>query len=120
MALKKLIYFTATDVPTAAEKEDIAKLNAAAIAPYEIAVRSSQRPLKSGGPLEFTNCVSGTMPTEYAEGYEFVDPDNIPVGGITDTQVILNDGEELAVEGGGTVSVAISNGVATYTYTPAA
>lgn len=117
-ALKKVVYFTLSDVPTAGEIADIAKLNAATAAPYEVAVRSSVRPMSSGGDNEACDYVAGTIPeVEFYEEKDVIDPDDIPNQNLSATQVIVNDGDELAAVGGGTIAVAVAAGVATYTYT---
>lgn len=120
-ALKKVIYFTAGDVPTTGEKADIAKLNAAAVAPYDVAVRSGIRSLGTAGNYESADYVAGTVPASAPwNAIDVLDPDAIPNQNVSDTQVILNDGDTLDEAGGGTIAVAIVGGVATYTYTAGA
>lgn len=117
-AKKKVLYFTAGDVPTTDEKADIAKLNAEAVASYEVGVRSAIRGLGTTGNFEATDYVSGTVPNVAPwNAKPVIDPDDIPNQSVSDTQVVLNDGDELDAVGGGTIAVAIVDGVATYTYT---
>lgn len=113
MALKKLIYFTAGDVPTVDEKADIAQLNAVAVAPYEIAVRSSVRPMSSGGPYENCNYVSGTIPdVALYEGKPVVDPDAIPNQFLVPTQAIVSNGQTI-VSGDTSYILTVVNNVVT-------
>jgi len=103
-ALKKVIYFTAGDVPTTDEKADIAKLNAAAVAPYDVAVRSAIRPMSSGGPLEACDYASGTVPTAY-NAKPVIDPDAISNQNLSSTQAIVTNAQKITgVTGSGTVA----------------
>lgn len=108
-ALKKVIYFTAGDVPTTDEKADIAKLNAAAVAPYDVAVRSAIRPMSSGGPLEACDYASGTIPTAY-NAKPVIDPDAIPNQNLSSTQAIVTNGQTITgVTGSGTTATITVN-----------
>lgn len=121
MATQRIIYFTAGITATAGELADIAALNAAAEAPYEVIVANGAANAKYGetNRLIPTDYVAGTIPTIY-NAVPTIDPDNLPVSGLKDTQAIVTDGEVLDEEGGGTITVAVADGVATYTYTPGA
>lgn len=125
MALK-IIYFIAGHVPTAGEAADIAKLEAGMVvgAPYSLSIRSNLA-ISEYGDERFETCdfVAGTLPSDSAANtfygaIDTIDPDAVP-GVITDsaTQVIVTDGDTLDDAGGGTIAVAVADGVATYTYT---
>lgn len=63
--------------------------------------------------------MAGTIPDAYSdtEDYPVIDPDDIPVPGVDyATQAIISNGDVLDTADGGTVTVAIVDGVATYTY----
>lgn len=113
MALKKLIYFTAGDVPTTDEKADIAKLNAVTVAPYEVAVRSSVRPMSSGGSNEACDYVSGTIPDiAFYEGKTLVDANAIPNQFLVPSQAIVSNGQNVTV-GEITYQLTVVNNVLT-------
>jgi len=124
--MTKVIYFIAGNAPTVEEAADIAKLEAATIAPYELAIRSNVAiPQYGEGRYETADFVAGTLPgaaesdvNDFYAAIDAIDPDVIP-GAIVDgqTQVIISDGAELDAVGGGTIAVAIEDGVATFTYT---
>lgn len=121
--MAKIIYFIAGNVPTVGEAADIAKLEAATAQPYELAIRSNkQLPAYGEGRFEDCDFVAGTLPADedandFYAAIDEIDPDAIPATGVRDDQVVLTDGDELDAVGGGTIAVAIADGVATYTYT---
>lgn len=104
-AKNKVIYFTAGDVATTAEKADIQKLNELAVSPYDVGVRSAVRPMSSGGPLEAADYVAGTIPTAY-EDVPVIDPDNPPEIVLPPTKLIVTNGD--------TAQVTTLDGTATY------
>lgn len=110
----KVLYFTAGQAATTDEQAEIDALNAAA-RPYDIQLRSAAASSLYGEKLEDCDFVAGTIPTAYEE-VATIDPDNIPAIVLTDEQVVVNDGDVLDTEDGGTVTVAVVDGVATYTY----
>lgn len=110
-AKKKVIYFTAGDVPTTDEKAAIAKLNAEGVAPYEVAVRSAIRPMSSGGPLEACDYASGTIPTAY-NAKPVINPDAIPNQSLLPTQAIVSNGQQIT-SGGVTYAITVVNNVVT-------
>lgn len=89
--MSKIIFFLAGPVPTSGELADIAKLNAAAAAPYEVAVRNGAADSigddYGAGILEDCDFAAGTVPTAY-NAIPTVDPDaipaNLPVGSVVD------------------------------------
>jgi hypothetical protein len=103
MATKKVIFFTAGTTATAGEIADIAKLNAAAEAQYEVIVANGAANAKYGEtdriiPSDF---VAGTIPTEYA-AIDEIDPDAIPNQALAATQAIVEDAQALTVPVTGT------------------
>ena len=119
--MAKVIYFTAGEKATAPELADIANLNVAAVAPYEVVVRRGDdvASYSYGAGIEAADYVAGTIPDAYSdtEDYPVIDPDDIPVPGVDyATQAIISNGDVLDTADGGTVTVAIVDGVATYTY----
>lgn len=121
--MAKIIYFIAGNAPTVGEAADIAKLEAATSAPYELAIRSNKA-LSDYGEGRFEECdfVAGTLPADsdandFYDAIDTIDPDAIP-GAVVDgaTQTVVTNGDTLDEAGGGTITVAIVAGVATYTY----
>lgn len=110
-AKKKVIFFTAGDVPTSGELASIAKLNAEAVAPYDVAVRSGIRPMQSGGPLEACDYVSGTVPTAY-NAKTVINPDSISNQSLSSTQAIVTNGQQIT-SGGTTYIITVVNNVVT-------
>lgn len=100
--MAKVIYFTASDVPTTAEKADIAALSLFAVAPFEIAVRNKKAVGASGVSVEaadYVACVSGgSLPAPYNDAEDFVvfDPANPPAGGLPSTSAIVANGGTVA------------------------
>lgn len=109
MALKKVLFFTAGDVPTTDEKADIAKLNAAAVAPYEVGVRSAIRGLGTTGNFEATDYVSGTVPNVAPwNAKPVIDPDAIPNQSTSATQAVIDSGVGIVVPVTGTYTDTIT------------
>jgi len=93
MATKKVIYFTAAALPTANELADIAKLNAAAVPAYEVQVwkagTAQSTPVRSA---DYVGHDGADIPAEYS-AVTVIDPDDIPVAPLPDTQaIVLNAG----------------------------
>lgn len=98
MATKKVIYFTAGSLPTTNELADIAKLNAAAQPDYEVHVYKAGVPQST--PIRAADYVAhdgATIPTEYS-AVTVMDPDNIPLAPLPDSQAIVIDGDVLSVK----------------------
>jgi len=124
--MAKIIYFIAGNAPTVGEAADIAKLEAATSAPYELAIRSNKAiPEYGEGRFEEADFVAGTLPgaaesdvNDFYAAIDEIDPDAIP-GAIVNgaTQMVISDGDTLDAVGGGTIAVDITAGVATFTYT---
>lgn len=114
MATKKVIYFTAGITATTGELADIAKLNAAAEAQYEVLVANGAANSMYGETDRLTpsDFVAGTTPADYSEVDE-IDPDAIPNQALTATQAIVEDAQVLAVTGGGTATLTIEDGAIT-------
>lgn len=120
--MAKIMYFIAGNAPTVEEAADIAKLEAATGAPYELVIRSNKAlPSYGEGRFEAADFVAGTLPADedandFYDAIDVIDPDNIPATNVPSTAVVVNDGDVLDEEGGGTITVAVVEGVATYTY----
>lgn len=93
--MKKVLYFTAGDVPTGAELTAIGKLNAATSAPYEVGVRNTLHPA-GDTLLEHADYVAGTIPTAYNAVTE-IDPNNIPDQSLSATQAVIDSGVDIVV-----------------------
>jgi hypothetical protein len=120
-AADKVIYFTAGDVPTTAEKAAITTLSAQAAKPYTVSVRSSRRARLRATP-ETTDYVAGAIPPNYRDGgidsgtslytvYSITNPPDPAT--LPSAQAILRDGDEIALTGGGSVVVAVSGNTVT-------
>ncbi|URA06798.1 hypothetical protein QAY89_gp33 [Xanthomonas phage Langgrundblatt1] len=116
-AKKKVIYFTAKDVPTSGEIADIAKLNAEAVAAYDVAVRSAVRPMSSGGDLEACDYAAGTVPTAY-NAKPVIDPDAIPNQSLGATQAVIQAGTPIAITGGTVTFTVANNAITGGVFTP--
>lgn len=112
--MEKIVYFTAGAVPTSGELADIAKLNAAAEAPYVVLVSSAKGDTKYGEHLIDADYVAGTPPTAYS-AVPTIDPDNMPILGLPDTSGVVTDGQTFAVTGG-TVTMHVADNVVTATF----
>lgn len=127
MATKKVIFFTAGTTATAGEIADIAKLNAAAEAQYEVIVANGAANAKYGEtdriiPADF---IAGTIPDVYrVDGdpledpvYPEIDPDAIPNQALTATQAIVEDAQTFTTEVSGvfatTATVTVVDNVVT-------
>jgi len=100
MATKKVIYFIAGTVPDATELADIAKLNAAKVPAYEIAVRTKLASPNFGAGKEAADYVAvkagGTMPTAY-NAVPVIDPANPPAQSLPATQAIVSHNVDIVV-----------------------
>ena len=104
-AQKKIIYFTAGDVPTTVEKAAISSLNAQTVAPYKVLVRSSPRARTRGTAVEVADRVVGAIPPNYRSGG--VD------SGVPLYPVLNTAGTTVALRGGGSVTVLTIDNTAT-------
>lgn len=118
MATKKVIFFTAGTTATAGEIADIAKLNAAAEAQYEVIVANGAANAQYGEtdriiPSDF---VAGTVPTKY-NAVDVIDPDAIPNQALLPTQAIVSDTQAFTTEVSGvfatTATVTVVDNVVT-------
>lgn len=119
--MERVTYFTAGSVATAQELAEIAKINTASAKPFEVLVVNGSESSDYGYGERETDYVAGTVPEPYASedpAYPVFDPDSPPTGdNIPANQVVISDGDELTLESSaGTVTVAISEGAATYTF----
>ncbi len=105
-AKKKVLFFTAGDVPTTDEKAAIAKLNAEAVAPYDVGVRSGIRSLGTTGNFEACDYVAGTVPNVAPwNAKPVINPDSIPNQSLSSTQAIVTNAQKITgVTGSGTVA----------------
>lgn len=116
---KKIIYFTAGVTATAGEIADIAKLNAAAVKPYDVVVVNGAANAKYGEtdrliPGDF---VAGSVPDVYhVDGdpeedtvYPEIDPDDMPVPDLEPTQAIVDDEDVLELLGEDVTASVVDN-----------
>lgn len=116
----KIIYFTAGRIPTTNEKNEIAALNALAVAPFEVVVRSAADSLAYGAGNEACDYAAGTPPEAYEETPVF-DIDNPPESGLPATNAIVADGQVLTLEGDGDYEFTVANGqITAIAFTPEA
>lgn len=94
---QKIIFFTAGDVTTDAEKTAIAQLETVTDAYYDLQVRNSKVP-NVWGSLEDADLVAGTVPADY-NAKPRIDPTNLPVAGLKATQAVVNNGQVLTIAG---------------------
>lgn len=101
----KVIYFTAGEVPTSGELQDIEKINSVAERGYIVNVSNGSVDSGLGG-IEACNYVAGSIPDEYAEVPVF-DVDAPPIPNLPETAAVVYDGDikEIAVTGEYTDSV---------------
>lgn len=115
--MEKIVYVTAGLEATAGELAEIAKLNALVGPHYELHIVNGAKLVEA--EARSADYVAGDFANAppYDDGYTEIDPDNLPDHpAISANQVILRDGDTLTLESAaGTVSVAITNNVATYT-----
>lgn len=106
MASKRVIFFTAGPLATTNELAAIAKLNAVAVAQYEVLVANGSQNAKYGETNRLIPCdfVAGVVPTIY-NAKATIDPNNIPNQALTSTQAIVSNGQKVTgVTGTGTVA----------------
>lgn len=108
----KIIYFTAGRIPTTNEKNAIAALNALAVAPFEVAVRSAADSLAYGAGNEAADYKAGSPPASYAATPVF-DIANPPESGLPGTNAIVADNQVIDTDDGGTVELTIVDGAIT-------
>lgn len=106
----KIIYFTASEKVTDAEKADIAKLNAITEPYYSLQVRNGRVP-NVWGHLEEADLVAGTIPEAY-EDVDTIDPDTPPVPGLSATQAVVANGQVVTI-GSATYTFTVAGGVIT-------
>jgi len=115
--MQKVIYFTATGVPTSGELSEIAALNERAQAPLEILVRNAEVSNAYGVGPEAADYIMGTRPAAYADEEDFPALPELPDA---DTTALVEDAQEIAITGG-TVAFTIEGGEITggaFTPTP--
>ena len=143
--MAKIIYFTASIVPTAQEVADIEAINAS-IHTLNVSNASVDNGL---GTVEECDFVAGSVPDEYSDKPIYdpssgeleddqaivTDGDTVAIGDVTATlavednavtgasipatNAIISDGDTFEAADGGTITVAVAAGVPTFTYTPA-
>lgn len=116
--MKRIIYFTAAQVPSSLELADIAALNGIAEKPYEVIVMHSDLDTLYGANPLVADFVAGTIPDAYKdEGtpiystFSITAPPNPP--NLPATQCVVSDTQVLATSDGGTVTLTIVAGVIT-------
>lgn len=109
--MQRIVYFTAGITATVDELADIAKLNDAAAAAYQVTVVNGAANAKYGDTNRLIPCdlVAGTVPTIY-NAKPTIDPDAIPARGLSDTQAVVNDEQVIDTDDGGTVTLTIVDG----------
>lgn len=120
MAAKKVIFFTAGDIPTTQEKADIATLNALAAAPFEVVVRSKNGNHSFGTGIEAADYKAGDPPSSYSGVTALTGQSGtalFPATGLpSDCAIVRNGQKRSGVTGAGANNVgtlAVSNGVLT-------
>lgn len=117
--MKRILYFIAGQQATSGELADIAALNALAEKPYEVRVMSAlQSPNYGAGPIT-GDFLAGTIPDVYKDSEEdpiypvfsIAAPPTPPT--LPATQAVVSDEQVLDVDGGGTVTLTIEDGVIT-------
>lgn len=114
MTTKKVLFFTAGPVATAAEKTAIEKLNAIAEAPYSVYSRNAIGNFNYGAGKESADYVAGTIPSAYS-AVPVIDPDNPPAPTLPANQAIVTSGDTVSgVTGTGTTAtITVTDGVIT-------
>lgn len=108
--MAKIIYFTASIVPTAQERVDIDAINASIHT-----LNVSNGSVDSGlGMAEECDFVAGTVPPEYS-GKPIYDPSS---GELDDDQAVVTDGDAVTVDGA-SVTLAVSGNAITGATLPA-
>ncbi|QEG09329.1 virion structural protein [Xanthomonas phage Samson] len=117
--MQRIVYFTAGTTPTSGELADIAKLNAAAEAAYEVTVVNGAANAKYGETNRLIPCdlVAGTVPTIY-NAKEVIDPDAIPARGLAATEAIVQAGTPIAITGGTVTFTVVDNEITGGVFTP--
>jgi hypothetical protein len=116
----KIIYFTAGEVPTTNEKNDIAALNALAVAPFEVVVRAKNRPLDFGAGVEdadyaaFVSGGSAPAPYDDTEDYPVFLLSAPKASALPATNAIIKSGQKISgVTGAGAnvvATITVANG----------
>lgn len=115
MAVKKILFFTAGEVPTVAEAAEIAKIQAYVDDVYLIGVRRSGGAVYQGGsrePAEFVAALSDSLiPAAYKapNAVTVFDPDAPPAPLLPSNQAVVTDGVAIEITGG-TVELTIVDG----------
>ena len=97
--MKRINYFTASNVATTAELADIAKLNTAAVAPFDVHVFSQSNPNYGYGKAEADYVAGAPIPAAYS-AVPVADPDNPPgtSAPLPATSAIVTNASTLAIE----------------------
>lgn len=98
------MFFTDGILPTVVEAAKIAMLNEAAQPAYKVIVGNSQANSTYGELARLIPCdfvAGGTIPAIY-EDVPILDPENLPVTGLKDTQVVINNAVDIEVPVNGT------------------
>lgn len=117
--MKRILYFTAGEQATSSELADIATLNALAEKPYEVRVLNApQSPNYGAGPIT-GDFLAGAIPAAYKDDqedpiYPVFNPASPPAPpNLPATQAVVSDEQVLDVDGGGTITLTIEDGVIT-------
>lgn len=115
--MEKIVYVTAGFEATEAEQAEIDKLNALVGPHYELTIVNGNKLVET--EARAADYVAGDFANAppYDDGYDEIDPDDLPDHpAISANQVIIRDGDTLTLESAaGTVSVSVTDNVATYT-----
>lgn len=109
--MSKIIYFTAGEVATEGELEDIAAINAKAVAPYEVVVRRGDAVSNEyGAGIEDADFVAGTIPADYDDSEEFpvfdIDSEPVTIDEL-DTIAVKNSAASKTVNGTATIDEGV-------------
>lgn len=117
--MQRIVYFTEGPVASEAEETEIAEIASVIEKQFELAVFNGAANANYGAGQAAADYVAGTVPAGYSdeETYPVFDPASPPFV-LPATNAIVVDGDEFAVTGG-TVSVAVEDNVATFTFTAA-
>lgn len=104
-AQKRVIYFTAHEVPTTAEKAVLATLNAQTVAPLKVLVRSADQARTRGTHREVADFVVGAIPPNYRDGGIDSGTSLYPVLNTTGTTLLIKGGGSVTLIAGKTTAV---------------
>jgi hypothetical protein len=113
---KKIIFFTASGLPTSGELAAIAALNAYTLQPFEVIVQNGAANPNYGAGKNPADYVAGTVPTAY-NAVPVFNPASPPASSLPSTNAIIKSGQELTIPVTGVyiskVTLTVVNGVVT-------